>query len=443
MAFFGSNECFLEQIPLECIFNIVSFLSPRDLLAFGATSRRNWDISTSPSLWERLFVSRWPEFSRRDDLGLATYRRFHGHLRTAKNSDVRVRRVRQLGEGISPARRALGGDQNALFSVRPVGDLGLVCGGVGQQVQIFADRTKAQRSPDWTLDAPTGLAMGLSGDEGGTLVTGGFDGNCSVTWNFDADLRRFLSNQSVRYLKQQLAIHRKDWSGLNEKSELVEKLMGSFGVSDTPWVKPSLEFRASDAALVDVLVEEDRIFAGGWSLKVAMYNVVPGRSVEKAADFVGHTEAVNCIRRFGNDAQHIFSASSDGTVRSWDVTTQQSPGMWVLSDQWIWCLEQADWAGNCFYAAGVDHLFRLVDTRTSKVQWAELLPDSVSGLSTVLSNELLATASFDGQCRLWDSRMRKCLWSQALSTERLTRCVLTATDVLCGSFDSHAYVIGF
>ena len=311
-------------------------------------------------------------------------------------------------------------------------------------MQVF-DASKSSGDALWRLDMMSGLAMGYNA-ETGLLCSGGFNGMCSLVYDFSPSPVEYLSKQSVRYLKQQLALRKKGWEGLSEKSEFVDKLLQSFD-KEIPTFSAAAEFSGGTQGLVDILVDNDnRIYTGGWEGKIGVYQASSNRgsAPEKVATLSGHANATNCLRKFQGEGTTLFSGGSDGFVRSFDLETSLVIDQYPISNAWIWCLEQGD-SPNTFFAAGVDHCIRQVDRRCSgRVVWTGMLPAEVSGLSVVACNNLMAAACFDGCARLYDTRKLSVFhWSKRLSHERLTRCVLTDSQLMCGGFDSFVHVVEF
>lgn len=104
----------------------------------------------------------------------------------------------------------------------------------------------------------------------------------------------------------------------------------------------------------------------------------------------GHTNEVNQIK-FNNSRTRIASASDDQTARIWTIgnlgkskSSDEIPGLGVTAPETVECLVlegHADSIGN--------------------LAWCPITPTG--------SNELLATASFDGSARLWDATTGVCL----------------------------------
>jgi WD40 repeat protein len=293
-----------------------------------------------------------------------------------------------------------------------------------------------------------------------TYVFQGFNGQIHIVHGFDPDVHTFLNNQTVRQIKTELALQKRGWEGLNEKSDLIGKLLHTF--EDTPVFNPSISFAASGAGLVDIFVENDTLFSAGWDAKIVKWKVNSKIAPpERVCEFVGHNEGVNRVIRRGADS--LLSGGSDGTVRLWDEGTCQCVTTFNVSQNWIWCLENIKTNPNVFYCGGVgrntkkcDFFFVFLkktftgdlacfDTRDMKSVWRIKYPAEVSGLSLSLNMGIFATACFDGVVRLHDLRTQPvALLSRiSASAERLTRCVLTNNRVIAGSFDGTVKIIDF
>ncbi len=413
-------------------------LYARDVCSLARCSKTLYAVATSDDVWLPLFQRRFFSFSPDTDgiTGRDLYRRFSRY-----NADFRTNRVRFVDFNQSARPRGqlrLDMQEETVFSVVCPPNTNCVIAGGSIPHCSVSDLDTGVASMHFSF--ASGLGMGLS--HNGTLAGGGFNGHVSVIWGVEGpDPVRFLKNQSVRFLKTQLALHKRSWADIQEKSELIDKLMSLVAVGTVPTFAPSVQFQAAANGLVDVLVEDDFLFTGGWDTKVQALKF-KGRGVEpaKVAEFVGHTEGVNCIRR--SSPEQLATAGSDGFVKFWDMTTNACVGSYHVSNNWIWCLDVRE--NNLFYSAGVDHKLVAFDTRANAAAWSVLLPAEVSGLASQPCNNLLATTSFDGAVRTFDNRRHAVpLSCTSVSGERLTRCVMTPDKVVCGSFDGCVKVVSF
>lgn len=95
----------------------------------------------------------------------------------------------------------------------------------------------------------------------------------------------------MRQIKSELALQKRGWQDLNEKADLIAKLLDSFGVGVTPVFHSSISFQASEAGLVDILAEGDKFFTAGWDCKIVKWHVSSKTAPPvKMAEFVGHDE---------------------------------------------------------------------------------------------------------------------------------------------------------
>ena len=237
------------------------------------------------------------------------------------------------------------------------------------------------------------------------------------------------------------------WEGLSEKQELIDKLMKSFADSmTTPTFAANLEFQASDQGIVDLLIDDSKLYSGGWGGTIKIYQIAASpslTSVTQIGTMPGHMHATNALRKFSPET--LLSSGSDGCVRGFDVTTLQEIEIHRISNEWIWSLEMAR-AGdpNEFFTGSVDHLIRRHDRRSGKITQQTLLPAEVAGLSISHCNGLIAAACFDGCVRLYDDRSIKMpLLAKRLCNERLARTFISDKDVICGSFTGRVYSLNY
>lgn len=251
-------------------------------------------------------------------------------------------------------------------------------------------------------------------------------------------MRKFLKNQSVRYLKQELVKRKRGWGDVLEKSEMIEAILSN---NACPSISPMFQIdTVRDVTYVDCLVKGKDIYASGWDPTIHQYRLEKD-GVVKVGTFVGHDMGCNAIRCKGTD--EIMSAGSDGLVKVWDIESRQEKSSKRCSDQWIWCLESLDY--DKIFTAGIDHHARLFDHRVGDTAlWSFQHYAEVSGLSIQHDNQIFMTSCFDGAVRFFDLRnMEKPLFVKRLSSARLTRCQLREEFAVCGSFEGITYFLDF
>lgn len=430
-----------EDVPREVIGMIFSFLNKTDLGRLAKVSKSFWQWTSDYHLWKDLLKRRFPdiEVSDADDPKLV-YRRFDGIFKNFLKGTFKMSSMRDAET--PPFERP--DRENAIFSVIPSRSSELaICGGSVPNVSVMSWQ---EQKTVFRLAGSSGLCLGFD-EESGIVAGGGFQGSLSIWKGFRWDAKSFLKSQSVRYLKQQLASRKKGWQDLQEKDEMIDKLLGSFQASnEEPCFGPVASVQASNSGLVDVLVTRGGVlYSAGWDTQIRVWKV-SDRQCDQVGHLEGHQLGCNAIRSASSDADRIISAGSDGTVRVWSAEQQKCMRTLPLSDSWLWCLDcKEDPLGNVVWTAGVDHHIRLLDTRADgTVMGSFLCPAEVSGLQTLPCSHLLASSCFDGRVRLFDSRnIAKPLNVITCSFARLTRCAITERVIMAGGFDGSVYVLNF
>ncbi len=162
---------------------------------------------------------------------------------------------------------------------------------------------------------------------------------------------------------------------------------------------------------------------------------------QAVSSLIGHKQAVDWVA-FAADGKHVFSASTDGTARMWDLSTQKQLALFKVAGKWARCgalfsdgrrlltgdhdgllqiwdlatrkeinrINVGPWIIDSLIlrsndkqvlVAGVDGL-RLIDLETGqKIRKFQAEHEEVYHASLSPDGRLL-TASFDGVVRLWD-----------------------------------------
>jgi WD40 repeat protein len=433
------GDDFLSALPHELTVAIVRRLLPIDVWRLARCNKTLCAVCFSDDVWMPLFARRFHSFSpmpQPDSSASDLFRRFVRHSSNFRRGTIQCLEIRESTRERSLLR--LDAQEETVFCVACPPERNYVIAGGSVPHCSLSDLDTG--APSLRFRFASGLAMGVNAS--GVLCGGGFNGSVSIVWGVDdANPRRFLANQSVRYLKSQLALNRRGWGDVQEKSEMVDKLLSAVPEGTVPTFAPAVQFQASGNGLVDMLVEEELLMVGGWDTKVQVYRF-KGKGVEpeKVSELTGHAQGVNCIRR--KNPETLATAGSDGMVKFWDQTTNVCTATYAISANWVWCLDVR--RDNIFYAAGVDQHVSCYDARAGIMSWQLPLPAEVSGFDSQPCNHLLATACFDGHVRLYDERhTARPLNSKRVSDERLTRCVLTYDRVVTGSFDGNVKVLSF
>ncbi|KAH7295185.1 hypothetical protein KP509_27G036400 [Ceratopteris richardii] len=133
-----------------------------------------------------------------------------------------------------------------------------------------------------------------------------------------------------------------------------------------------------------------------------------------SATITGHTEAVLSVS-FSPDGQHLASGSGDTTVRFWDLNTQTPLHTCKGHKNWVLCIS---WSpdGKQLVSGDKDGHISLWDPNDGKAngspmnghkKWITSLSWEPSHLQT--PSRRFASASKDGDVRIWDSMLRKCV----------------------------------
>ena len=132
----------------------------------------------------------------------------------------------------------------------------------------------------------------------------------------------------------------------------------------------------------------------------------------------GHGEPV-ISAQFSPDGRHLASGSGDKTVRFWDLTTETPhhvcPGHtdWVLAMAWApdgSLLASGDKRGNVMAWSPVTGK-QQGRTMTGHKQWVTTVAWEPLHLAAGGQARRLASASKDGDVRIWDVLLGKCLRS--------------------------------
>lgn len=311
----------------------------------------------------------------------------------------------------------------------------VVVGGSVPQTMVW-DAERKQTA--YCLGVSSGLCMGFDAEQA-TLAAGSFQGMLSVFRNVSEDARGYLGGQSVRYLKSAMALRRQSWSDVQEKGEMIDKLLLGGGSVPTFPAASVLEVTPG-AGLVHAEVVGDFIYCGGFEGRIHAFRASGRDGYTRVGEpWAGHATAVNCMRAYGANQSQLISCGSDGFVRMWDRETSAQVFQVGVSTAWLWSLSVYE---HGFSVGGVDYCMRSFDDRAPQRPTSFFMHDGeVSGLCTMLEDVLLSS-SFDGNVRVFERRdLSRPLHTYACSvTQRLTR-VTAASEgrAWVGSFGGEVF----
>jgi WD40 repeat protein len=124
----------------------------------------------------------------------------------------------------------------------------------------------------------------------------------------------------------------------------------------------------------------------------------------------GHDKAIRALA-FSADGRALFSGSSDGAVRRWDVLKKKNLSVLKAQKGPVTAVAFF-WNGTMFACGGEDGAIRLWDFPNAKER-AELpkQPGPITALSFAAGGRHLASASRGGSIQVWDLFSRKAIFS--------------------------------
>jgi hypothetical protein len=250
----------LLELPTECLISALKFLDATSLARFACCSRACRELSQEDILWEyhlRRF-DRYPfhgpvfrQFAR-------LTRCVRRLLSMSANGELCVMRDRKRNLLYGSLQNE---NSSTVFSVCPMSAGFVLAGGSIPDLVIFNRHTQ---TPSFYLTGSSGLCMSHDRPTG-IVAAGSFQGGLSIWKHLDDDPVRYLSNQSVRYLKQLMATRKKSWAGLQEKSEMIDAILSTHKSDDI------LSFPALASVdvtlghgLVHAEIVGDYLYAGGF-----------------------------------------------------------------------------------------------------------------------------------------------------------------------------------
>lgn len=218
---------------------------------------------------------------------------------------------------------------------------------------------------------------------------------------------------------------------------------------------PVLELEHPDAVSgVDIHPKKSQVCTSSADCNVRVWNVLKISRTLEPAVLSGHSGPVwSC--RFSPSGAHIASTSSDDSIMLWDWQTSSRVGQlrghtsWVTASGFdpggaalcsasrdrsvrLWDLNVCEqvlelhghdsWAtccalggGGCLFSGGHDKIVRMWDTKSGmETGQFDGHVAGVYGIALSHDGHVIASASWDGTCRVWSLRMRKLLQTLAL-----------------------------
>ncbi|MEH2332941.1 WD40 repeat domain-containing protein [Nostoc sp.] len=120
----------------------------------------------------------------------------------------------------------------------------------------------------------------------------------------------------------------------------------------------------------------------------------------------GHQDAVNSIS-FSPDGKTIASGSWDKTIKLWNIESGESQTLSGHTDK-VWRVRYSPMNGNMIASASTDNTVRLWNAKSGEFL-GELKgnTDLVYDISFSPDSKKIATASWDGKIKIWDTTTKK------------------------------------
>ncbi|MEI2387119.1 c-type cytochrome [Breoghania sp. JC706] len=176
---------------------------------------------------------------------------------------------------------------------------------------------------------------------------------------------------------------------------------GSLAVWDLAAGTMLARFQGDGQKVVDVAVSRDARYAAsaGWDDTARLYDI---EKMKEIAVLRGHRGNVNAVD-FAPDGTHLFSASYDGTIRSWSVPDGAPIGE-VYDNGWSVNVLRA-LAGGRLVFGGLDGSLGVIDIARGDL--AKVLPRHerpVLALAVSADGERAASGDGDGRIRVFSTR---------------------------------------
>ncbi|MEH2332942.1 nSTAND1 domain-containing NTPase [Nostoc sp.] len=128
--------------------------------------------------------------------------------------------------------------------------------------------------------------------------------------------------------------------------------------------------------------------------------------VRESNRFQGHQDAVNSIS-FSPDGKTIASGSWDKTIKLWNIESGESQTLSGHTDK-VWRVRYSPMNGNMIASASTDNTVRLWNAKSGEFL-GELKgnTDLVYDISFSPDSKKIATASWDGKIKIWDTTTKK------------------------------------
>lgn len=174
-------------------------------------------------------------------------------------------------------------------------------------------------------------------------------------------------------------------------------------------------------SVVFLLIDSQQLASASSDKTVKIWDIATGRCLQT---LIGHNEAVQFVA-FSAERQWIASVSDDKAVKIWDSTTGQCLHTFFCSGTWVKSVTFST-DGQWLAAALLNKTVKIWDTTTGEcLQTLYGHKKAVKSVTFSADDQFIASASYDKTIKIWDAITGNCLQTISAETTHLTFDLMT------------------